>query len=802
MGMLFHFLRTAYRNLTRSKLYSAINVIGLAMGLAVGIMILLWVQDELSYDRFHANADRMYKLNAHLGQGASEQVWDAPGPLSIFAKDVAAVENVVRVMSRDEPLVIYSNGKKFIEKNAAFVDSNFFSFFSFKLLQGNAASLFPDINSVTLTQTEANKFFGAGAGSTSTNEAMSTNFIGKTLEINKERFVVSGIMADPPANSSIHYGILFPMKWYGRQFTAGGGNMSWKTIDEDLGDYSFEVYLQLRPQASAAEVGDRLSKIYWQHRNQTSGTRYTLQPLTSMHLVARDGNTGALQITRIFLIVAILILVIACINYVNISTARSMLRAKEVSTRKIIGARRRQLIAQFILESTLLFALASLLALGIIYLLMPFYNDISGKRLRFSLSSGSVWLVIGWTITGTLALSSIYPAMLLSSFRPMQALRGQLIAGIGNTAFRRTLVITQFVVAVCLIISTIVIGGQLSYIREKDLGFDKEQVFSFTLDDKMLRHSDAIRAQMAKGPDVLAVAGSQNSIVNTQDMTTGDTNWEGKDPQTPMLVHVNRIDEHFVPLLKLQMVAGRNFTGSKADSTHFILNEAAVRQTGLKDPIGKHFKLWQTDGIIVGVVKDFNYASLKKQVEPVVFSYEKTLNTVTVKTTSKGAAAAVSAAKAIWHSYGSEYPFAYTFLDADFDALYRADQRTGKLFNLFSLVSVLISCLGLFGLATYTAQVKTKEMGIRKTLGASVVQLTALLAKEFMQLVLVAFVIASPLAWFAMHYWLQNYSYRIDIGWWIFVLAGAIAIAIALITVGYQAISTARANPVKSLRAD
>ena len=802
MCMLFHFFRTACRNLTRNKFYSAINVIGLAMGLAVGIMILLWVQDELSYDRFHANADRMYKLNAHLGQGASEQVWDAPGPLSVFAKDVPAVEKVVRVMSRDEPLVIYSNGKKFIEKNAAFVDSNFFSFFSFKLLQGNAASLFPDINSITLTQTEANKFFGASAGSTSTNEAISTNFIGKTLEINKERFVVSGIMADPPTNSSIHYGILFPMKWYGRQFTAGGGNMSWKTIDEDLGDYSFEVYLQLRSQASAAEVGDKLSKIYWQHRNQTSGTRYTLQPLTSMHLVARDGNTSALQITHIFLIVAILILVIACINYVNISTARSMLRAKEVSTRKIIGARRRQLIAQFILESTLLFALASLLAFGIIYLLMPFYNDISGKRLRFSLSYGSVWLVIGWTITGTLALSSIYPALLLSSFRPMQALRGQLIAGIGNTAFRRTLVITQFVVSVCLIISTIVIGGQLSYIREKDLGFDKEQVFSFTLDDRMLQHSDAIRAQMAKGPDVLAVAGSQNSIVNTQDMTTGDTDWEGKDPQTPMLVHVNRIDEHFLPLLKLQLVAGHNFTGSKADSTHFILNEAAVRHTGLKDPIGKHFKLWQTDGIIVGVIKDFNYASLKKQIEPVVFSYEKTLNTVTVKTTSKGAAAAVGAAKAIWRSYGSEYPFAYTFLDADFDALYRADQRTGKLFNLFSLVSVLISCLGLFGLATYTAQVKTKEMGIRKTLGASVVQLTALLAKEFVQLVLVAFVIASPLAWFAMHYWLQNYSYRIDIGWWIFVLAGAIAIGIALITVGYQAISTARANPVKSLRAD
>lgn len=789
--MFRNFFKTAWRNLVHNKFYSTINIAGLAIGLAVGIMMLLWVQDEFSYDRFHANADRMYKLNAHLGQGAAEQVWNSPAPLSVFARDyVPEVEKAVRVVGRDEALVVNCNGKKFIEKNTAYADSNFFRFFSFKLLKGNAAVPFTAINSVVLSQTQAKKLFDT------------EDVVGKTLQVNKENFVVSGVMADFPDNSSLHYGTLFPMSYLGRRFTASGGNLNWKTIDEDLGDYGFEIYLQLKPQANAAAVGDKLSKIYWQHRNETSGTRFTLQPFTSIHLVANDGNAGALQITRIFLIVAILILVIACINYVNLSTARSMLRAKEVSMRKIIGAARRQLFMQFIIESALLFTLASLVAFGIIYLLMPFYNDISGKSLHFSLSDGKVWLVVGCAVTGTLALSSVYPALLLSSFKPMQALRGKIIAGIGNVAFRKTLVVTQFVFSVGLIISTIVIGGQLKYIREKDLGFDKDQVFSFTLDDKMYEHSAAIRTQLAQHAEVLAVAGSDNSMANTLGSTTGDTEWEGKNPNTSMLVHVNPIDEHFIPVLKIQLVAGQNFEGGNADSAHFIVNETAVKQMGLKDPIGKRFQLWQTKGIIVGVTKDFNYTSLKKQVEPVVFTYSNKLYTVSAKTTARGAAGAVAAAAAIWRSYGSEYPFNYTFLDADFDAMYRTDQRTGKLFNLFSLVAVLISCLGLFGLATYTAQVKTKEMGIRKTLGASVIQLTTLLAKEFVQLVLVAFIIASPIAWFCMHLWLQNYSYRIGIGWWIFVLSGIIAIAIALVTVGYQAIRAASANPVKSLKAE
>lgn len=788
--MLIHFCKTAWRNLTRSKFYSMINITGLAIGLAVGIMLLLWVREEYSYDRFHANAAHIYKLNAHLGHGAAEQVWNSPAPMSVYAATLPEVEKTVRIADREEPLVIDCNAKKFIERNTAFVDSSFFRFFSFRLLKGNVARPFSDLNSVVLSETDANKFFG------------SDDAIGKNLLINKENFVVSGMMADFPDNSTLHYDMLFPMTYYGRAFTASGGNGNWKTMDEDLGDYGFQVYLQLNPRADAALVGDQLSKLDWQHRHETSGARFTLQPLTTLHLITNAGNTSALQITRIFLIVAILILVIACINYVNLSTARSMLRAKEVSMRKIIGAARTQLFIQFIIESALLFILASLLAFGIIYLLMPFYNALSGKSLHFSLYDPNVWGVVGCAITGTLALSSIYPALLLSSFQPMQALRGKITAGIGNAAFRKTLVVIQFVFSVSLIISTIVIGGQLRYIRNKDLGFDKEQVFSFTLDDKMYNHSEAIRTRLAQRPEVLDVAGSDNSMTNMAGSTTGDTWWDGKDPNSPMLIHVNTIDQHFIPLMKIHLVAGNNFTGDKSDSAHFILNEAAVRQMGLKDPIGKHFKLWQTTGTIVGVTRDFNYSSLKKKVEPVILTYSDKESTVNIRTTAKGAAAAIDEARAIWRSYGSEYPFKYTFLDEDFAALYDTDQRTGKLFNVFALVAVLISCLGLFGLATYTAQVKTKEMGIRKTLGAGVFQLTALLAKEFVQLVLLAFVIASPIAWFGMSYWLRNYSYRIGIGWWIFALSGLIAIAIALATVGYQAVRTARANPVKSLKAE
>jgi putative ABC transport system permease protein len=792
--MFINYFKTAWRNLLKNKFYSTINITGLAIGLAVGIMVLMWVQDELSYDSFHRNADNIYKINSHLGKGSDAQVWEgSPAPLAVFCKQsIPEVVNTVRIKQRWDQILFTYGDKKFVETNSAFVDPSFFSVFDFKLLKGNAAKPFRDNNSVILTSSVAKKYFG-------TEDAL-----GKIIKTEKDNFVVTGVLEDFPENSSIQYDMLLPMSLFAKQFTADGGNGDWKTIDEDLGNFQYNIYLQVQKNTSAETVAKKISQLYLDKRKGEVGVKddfFTLQPLKTLHLIAADGNSNAMQTVRIFFIVAILILFIACINYVNLSTARSMLRSKEVSVRKIIGAGRTQLFIQFIIESALLFLFASLLAFFLIYLLLPLYNNLSGKHLLFSLANGDVWIVVGSAIIGTLAMAGIYPALLLSSFKPIQAIKGKLSLGIGNAAFRKILVVTQFVFSVGLIIGTIVIANQLKYIREKDLGYNKEYVFSFGLRSDMHDHFDAAREELLKQPGVLNIAASDNSVVGVNS-TTGDTYWNGKETGRMFLIHPNGIDKNFIPLLKMQMIAGNNFTGSKSDSVHLILNETAVKEADIKDPIGKNFTLWDRKGTIIGVVKDFNFASLKQSIEPAIFYYDPPGWRMYIKTTGKDASKAIAAAQKVWKEYTNDFPFSYSFLDDDFNKMYQADQRTGVLFNVFAMVAIIISCLGLFGLATYTAQVKTKEIGIRKVLGASITNITNLLAKEFILLVLTAFLIAAPLAWFAMNKWLQDFAYRINISWWVFALAGISALLIALLTVSFQAIKAALANPVKSLRTE
>ncbi|MGZ8557946.1 MAG: ABC transporter permease [Chitinophagaceae bacterium] len=790
--MLVNYFKIAWRNLIKNKFYSALNISGLAIGLAVGIMILLWVQDEFAYDGFHKNADDIYKINSHFGTGADAQVWeDSPAPLAVmFRHSVPEVSDVVRINPRWDQLLFTYGDKKMMETSSAYVDPSFFSMFDFGLIKGKTQKPFSDIYSVVLTRSVAKKYFD------------DQDPIGKIMSSGKDNYIVSGIINDFSDNSGIQYDMLFPMSLYAKKFTEWGGNGDWKTIDEDLGNYQYFTYVQLKKNASPSVVSKKITKLFRDKKGaEAKDDFFALQPLKTVHLVTADGNKSALQTVRIFLIVAILILCIACINYVNLSTARSILRSKEVSIRKIIGAGRSQLFIQFISESVLVFLFSTMLAFLLIYLLLPLYNDISGKNLLFSLSIQSVWLIVGCSIAGTMILSAVYPALLLSSFKPIQALKGKLISGIGNASFRKILVVTQFAISIGLIISTIVIRYQLAYIKDRDLGFNKEHVFSFGLTQEMNKHVTAVKTELAKQPGVLGVASSNNSMVGIN-ATTGDTDWEGKEKGREFMVHPNGIDENLIPLLKIQMLEGSNFTGAKADSAYFILNETAVKLAGIRDPVGKSFTLWQTKGMIKGVVKDFNYASLKYAVEPAVFYFSAQSWRMYIKTTEKNASKAIASAQKVWKQYTADYPFDYTFLDDDFNRMYKSEQRTGTLFNIFAAVGIFISCLGLFGLATYTAEVKTKEIGIRKVLGATITDLTTLLAKDFILLVFTAFIIASPIAWIAMHEWLQNYAYRVNVSWWIFFVTGLIAVIIALLAVSFQAIKAAIANPVKSLRTE
>jgi putative ABC transport system permease protein len=789
--MLKNYIKTAWRNIVNKKLYSAINIIGLTVGLAVGLLILLWVQDETSYDKFNTRIDRIYKVNASMGTGASKQVWGwAQPPVAYYAlKEVPEVENAVRVVGDwDYSKFIYNDKLIRVTTPMKFVDDAFFSVFDYKLLKGDPKKPFPNDQSVILTEREAKKYFG------------DADPMGKILRgDNKDPYTVSGVMADLPANSSIQADIFFSMNVKKKHYNGKG---MWKSMDEDWGDYYTDTYLQVKPDASVTAIANKLTKIHMSHQKgiKPSDGVYQLQALSNVHLYNPDGTSSGAQIVKIFTIVAVLILLIACINYINLSTARSVLRSKEVSVRKIIGAERKHLFFQFVFETTLCFAIAMILAFGLIYLAMPFYNQIAGKEMHFNLLSAEIWKVIGLTVTATLIMSSIYPAVLLSSFKPIDALRAR-TTGAGNGAFRKALVICQFAFSIGLIIGTLVINKQLNYIQTSQIGYNRDHVFSININNNLFAHQDAVKAELLRHTEIQSVAAGDNLV--SSDGTTGDTDWDGKPADASMIIHPFSIDQDLIKVFKVEFVAGGNFTGIKADSAHFILNETAIRQAGIKNPIGKRFHLWQTDGTIIGVVKDFHFASLKQTIEPAIFRYTEKSGSLFIRTTGKDAAAAIALVKNIHQQYNhGDPPFEYKFLDEDFNSLYKTEQSTSALFNIFAGIAIFISCLGLFGLATYTAQVKVKEIGIRKVLGASVINITTMLSKDFILLVIISLVIAGPVAWYAMNQWLQDYAYRVSLSWTIIPLAGLSALLIALATISFQAIKAALTNPVKSLRSE
>ncbi|NEU69248.1 FtsX-like permease family protein [Spirosoma agri] len=788
--MIRNYFRTAWRNLLKNKFYSLLNITGLTAGLAVGILILLWVQDELSFDRFHRQSDAIYRLENRVGTGTSQQIWTTTvAPIASFAKrEVPEVKDAVRLAYNSMYTLFKYKDKTVNEDHSSFTDPAFFSMFDYTLIKGNPAKPFPDKYSVVLTETTAKRYFG------------DENPIGKVLSgRDKIAFTVSGVIRDFPKNSSIQGDLFLPISLL---FDSMYKNRTdGRTMDTDFSEFSYDTYLLLQPGASVANLAVKLRTIHLRNKPDDTDLTYLLQPLSAMHLYKADGAEGGIETVRMFSIIALLILVIACINYVNLSTARSLLRSKEISMRKIVGAARIQLFVQFLVETALLFSFAAVLALGLIYLLLPAYNQLSGKQLALDFTDYHIWAVIGLTITGTLAASSIYPALLLSSFEPLKALKGKVSGRINEATFRKALVVIQFAVSVILIAGTFIISNQLQYIRAKELGYDKTHVFAFFMRD-MGKHYDAVKADLLKQPGVTGVTRANANIIQLGGQT-GNNDWEGKEQGETMMMRPLAIDKDFIPFFKMKLLKGTNFTGAVSDSLHFILNEAAVKAARINDPIGKRFRLWERNGTIVGVVKDFHFASMRQKIEPAIFYYEPArLGSIYIKTTGKEAAQAIAQAQQSWKQYNADYPFEYFFLDALFDDLYKSEQQTGLLFTIFASIAILISCLGLFGLATYTAQVRTREIGVRKVLGASVTGIIQLLAKDFVQLVIIAIVIAVPIAWWSMNQWLQDFAYRIDIQWWVFALAGLLALAIALLTVSFQSIKAALMNPVKSLRSD
>jgi len=773
--------------LVKNKFYSAINIVGLTAGLAIGILILLWVQDELSFDSFYKQADNIYRVELFGGTGTSRQIWEIlPAPMApLMKQELPEVKDAARVTGNYNFSLYKYQDKVFGDENVVFADPSFFSIFNTPIIYGNASNPFTDDNSVVITQKTAKKFFG------------DVNPIGKIIIADdKHNFTVSAVMADFPENSSMQYDMLMPMSFFAKSLVADHQDPT-----NDFDNYSYTTYVVLQPGVDLKALAAKITKVHLAHRASDTDADYLLLPVAKMHLYNADLTDKGIGTVRIFIIIAILILVIACINYINLSTARAMLRAKEISMRKIVGAAKSQLFLQFIVETALLFMLASVLAIGVIYSLMPVFNQLSGKQLVFNIADSHIWMVIGLTILGTLIASSIYPATLLSSFEPLKALKGKISSGIGDVMFRKILVVTQFSFSIILIIGTIVITGQLRYIHSKQLGYDKSHTFSFWA-RKMGRHYDAVKAELLKQPGILDVTRSNQNIVAISGFS-GDNDWDGKTPNSTFILHPMAIDKDFLSFFKMKLVAGSGFTGAPNDSTHLILNETAIKQIGMVNPIGKRFRMWKFKGTIIGVAKDFHFASMKEKIGPAVFYYYPDyLKTIYVKTTGRDAQKAIAAVANQFKQYNGEFPFSYTFLDDKFNDLYKGEQTEGTLFNYFATIAILISCLGLMGLAAFTAQVRTREIGVRKVLGASVNGIVGLLAKDFIKLVFIAIVVASPVAWYAMNKWLQQYAYRIDIAWWVFLVSGLMAVLIAFITISFQSVKAALTNPVKSLRSE
>ncbi|HEX8278554.1 MAG TPA: ABC transporter permease [Segetibacter sp.] len=791
--MFKNYFKIAWRSLRNNKFYSVINISGLAVGLATSLMLLLWIQNELSYDKFHKDYENIYQLSSHFKSNGEDQTWNGvPGPLAVFAKSIPEVQFIVRINAQYDQILSDKNKKKIFDRNTvAFADSSFFTMFSFPILKGNKATVFSNNNSVVLTQSTAQKLFG-------NEEAM-----GKTVGFFKNYFIVTGVLQDFPENSSIRYDAIFPMGFYAKQFTANGGNGDWKTIDEDHGNYSFTTFVKLLPHSDAAKTGEVFTAAYKKARNGESASSFKLQNLADIHLITADGNIAALRMVQIFMLVVVLLLAIASINYVNLSTARSLIRAKEVSIRKIIGAKKQQLFFQFVVETILLFCFATALAVVLIYLLMPLYNSISGKTLVFSLSDINVWKAAGLAILGTLIASGVYPAILLSSFKPIESLKGKISSGIGIATFRKALVVFQFTISVILLVCTIIMSNQMDFIKSKDLGYNKSYVFSVPLTQEVVDHIDAVKTELKNQRSILNVSASDAYDISNISSSTGDIDWAAKPAKSNLMITQVAIDKDFIPTMKMQFIEGKNFSGMPSDSAHYILNETAVKEMGLKPPYaGQEISFHNWKGTIIGVVKDFNFKSLKEKISPLLFFSRWKGNILHVRTTASNAQQAIAAVEQQYKKYAGNSPFSYNFLDKNFEAQYEADQRAGTLFNVFAGIAIFISCLGLFGLATYTAQVKTKEIGIRKVLGASVGGIVQLISKDFLKLVIIAIIIAIPIAWWAINIWLQGFEYRVNISWWVFALAGILASLIALVTISFQTIKAAIANPVKSLRTE
>ena len=794
--MIKNYFKIAFRNLWRHKVFSFINIMGLTVGMTACFLIFLYVKFELSYDSFHTKSDRIYRVVSDIK--TPTEVIHASGPawaVAPNAKDeFPEIQSFVRITGGDNVLM-RKGDIKFQEENAAWADSAIFNVFDFKLLKGNPNTALKDPFSIVFSETAAKKYFGKA------------DPMGQTILITGDAFPakVTGIMKDIPENSQIKADVFLSMTTITQKFN--------QSLDSQWGNYGASAYILLKPGTNAKSL-ERKFPSFLERRNGTEMKKMQmyptlfLEPLKDVYLRSTrdDHKTGNITNVYIFSVIAIFILLIACINFINLTTARSAERAKEVGIRKVVGAGKMQLASQFIGESVVLCMIAFVVTLFLSWLLLPVFNQLAGKTISNGIFEHINYIILlFFSAIGIGLFAGIYPALVLSSFKPMVVLKGRFVTGTRGIFLRKGLVIAQFTISIALIIATIIVYNQMNYMRTQDLGFNKDQMM--IIDTNGDPAKQAFVQAVKELPNVKSTAMSSSVPGGGNPGAYSEIENKKGDLQIANL-DLYFVDFDYTNLYKIKMVAGRSFSRDfMTDTTQaMILNEAAVKMFGYTSPeqaVGKRFKQWGREGKIIGVMKDFHYRSLQEEIKPLSMRIEPGgSNLVSLNVAAANLPKTIAAVESKWKSLIPARPFSYYFLDEFFDRQYRSEIRFGKLFLNFAILAIFISCLGLLGLASYSTIQRTKEIGIRKVMGASVSNIVNLLSKDFLKLVGISFLVAAPVAWYFMHQWLKDFAYRVDIGWWIFLIAGATAVLIALFTISFQAIKAAMANPVKSLRSE
>jgi putative ABC transport system permease protein len=780
--MIKNYFKIALRNIKKYSTYSILNISGMVIGMVGAILILLWVQDEWSYDRHFENADNLYRVieNENPSSGEVSMLVPTPGALASALKD--EYPEIIRSSRYTPSPLTLKKGDEFIEETVALIDKDFLKMFNIKFVRGDINSALNDPHNIVITEEMAHKYFD--------NE----DALGKTLQSRGYAVTVTGVVKSLPHNSHIRFNFLVPVDWL----------MEFGAHINDWGE-RFHTYIELKEGTDSKMVDEKIQDFIKKHKKD-SDSEIFLQNIKKIHLFSSRKYTydisgqGDITYVSILGLIAVFILVIACINFMNLSTAQSARRAKEIGIRKAAGANKRKIIFQFLGESLLIIFVAIVITMIFVQLLLQGFNNFTGKQLDVNYHSAGLYIGLITVVLFCGLMAGSYPAFYLSSLKPLDTLKGIINKNPGNARFRRVLVIFQFSLSILLIICTLIVESQLKFIQNKDLGFNKDNIGYFMFptrpgDPKL----ETLKKELSNNPDILGVTMAWNPFYN--EVTRSDFNWTGKKEEDDVLFHILRADADYAKTYKLELKEGRFFSSKYlTDKTAIVINEQAVKIMGFLNPVGEIITTPQGSRLdIIGVVKDFHIQSLHYKIEPLIMQLGES-NNFYVKMKPDKITSTMEYIKKTYKSFDPGLPIDFHFLDDDYDNLYRTEQRIGKIFGYFSFLAIIISCLGLIGLSSFMTERRTKEIGIRKINGAKTIEIFSLLSREYVVWVMISIIIASPIAWYAMHKWLEKFAYRINISWFVFALAGASALLIALLTVSFQSFRAASKNPVESLR--